>query len=124
MNEIDKRKLNLLVHLAKVDGRFVHSERKILEDFIKEKGLIAESLEKEEEPFHIDEYSHEDEKIELLYWALKVIQADDELHESEIRFCESLADKLNLDKNVVRHYFNKPVPEFEDFQRELRAKFN
>ncbi len=122
MNEIDKRKLNMLLHLAKVDGRFEKSERKLLHEFIEEKGLLASTLDEEEQPMKFGEMSDKvDAKIELLYWAIKLIQADQIIHEKELIFCKNLASKLHFKEEIVTNYVYKPLPDFSVFEREVMS---
>jgi len=118
MNVLEKRKLNLLVHLAKVDGRFEKSEQELLKSFIQEKGLSASST-NGEYPIKFSDFTHSNEKIELLYWALRMIQVDEVIHEKELSFCRSLALKLNFKPGVIDRFAHNPLPSFEEFEREV-----
>ena len=121
MNEVDKRKLNLLVHLAKVDGKYAKSERKLLQQFIAEKGLSYDLLEEGGDlDFNNDYFMEVDTKIELLYWMIRTIQADHIVHEKELTFGRNLASKLNFKKEIVSYYANKPMGDYQLFQSEIK----
>jgi len=121
MNEVDKRKLNLLVHLAKVDGKYSKSERKLLQQFIAEKGLSYDLLEEGgDTDFDKDSFTEVDTKIELLYWMIRTIQADHIVHEKELTVGCNLASKLNFKKEIVAYYANKPMGDYKLFQHEIK----
>jgi uncharacterized membrane protein YebE (DUF533 family) len=121
MNEIDKRKLNLLVHLARVDGKYDKSERRLLQQFVMEKGLDTKLLNGKGEcdPGH-NFLTEPDAKIELLYWAIRLIQADQVIHNKELAFGKSLASKLNFKDEIVAYYANTPLGDFGSFQQEVK----
>ena len=119
MNALDKKKLNLLVHLAKADGRFDSTERELLKIFIKEKGL-SENLLDEDHPMHDNLGENIESKIELLYWALKVMHADGVVHDKEILFCQNLAAKLNFKEEIIKTYVTPPLPPYEEFETDVR----
>ena len=124
MNTLDKRKLNLLVHLAKVDGRFDHSEQELLKTFIREKGLSENLLEAEEQPIHFQEGDPQEHRTELLYWALKLMHADGVVHPREITFCENLADQLRFKKEIVSSFVEGPVPSYNIFEDTAKQFMN
>ncbi|MEQ8478089.1 DUF533 domain-containing protein [Fulvivirga sp.] len=107
MDETIKRRLNILIYLAKVDGKFHKSEKKLLQDFVKEHNLdpdefksLMNNPEKMETEKIID-------KAEMMYLALKVINADKHLDEREIEFCKELAQKLGIKPEFVKHFANR-----------------
>ncbi len=119
MNTLDRKKLNILVHLAKIDGKFDSSEQKLLQVFLKEKGLNKNTIEEEEVPMHLDEWKNADQRIELLYWALKLVQADQIIHKKEILFCKNLAQKFSFSDELIDHYVYKQLPNFQVFEKEV-----
>ncbi len=122
MNEIDRRKLNLLLHLARVDGKFVNSERRLLRQFIEEKGLGIKSLDVDGSQVSFNELGVGYEaKIELLFWAFRLVQADEVIHEKEILFCRNMARKLNFKEEIVNHFINDPLPDFKTFEWEVKS---
>jgi len=122
MNEIGRRKLNLLLHLARVDGKFVNSERRLLQQFIEEMGLADSSLDDDKGPIDFNVLTDGTEaKIELLYWALKLVQVDQVIDENEISFCNKLARKLTFKEEIVSHFVHDPLPEYKSFVKEVRS---
>ena len=95
MDACTKRKLNLLIHLARVDGKFHHAEKALIREFVKEKGFEAadfQLLQETEERFQ--DLQDIDDKKEVLYLAIKLMQADDVIDRKEMAFCKELALKL------------------------------
>lgn len=120
MNEIDKRKLNMLVHLAKVDGKFAKSERSLLHQFVKEKGLQETMLDGEGESLPYSEIKADTNgKIDLLFWVLRLIKADDVIHDKELIYARSLAIKLNFKEEIITHFITKPLPDYDKFENEV-----
>lgn len=121
MNTLDRKKLNILIHLARIDGKFHKSEHELLNLFLKEKGLKKEPLDEKEKPIQLDELRSTDQRVELLYWAFKLVQADDLIHENEIAFCKNLAQEFSFKEELVDQYINKPMPDFKVFEKEITA---
>jgi uncharacterized tellurite resistance protein B-like protein len=119
MNTLEKRKLNLLVHLAHADGKFEKSEKELLRLFEKEKKLSA-SEHTNDHPLELSDFTHANDKIELLFWALRMMQADKIIHEQEVVFCKHLAAKLNFKSEVIDHYANQALPSFAEFESEVK----
>ena len=105
MNKYTKRKLNLLIYLAQVDGKFHKAEKALLEEFVNEKGFDIKDF-RLLEP--MDENSHDlpstDDKKEMLYLAIKLMQADKVIDKKELEFCKEIASKLGYDATVVEEY--------------------
>ncbi|MDN5212702.1 hypothetical protein QQ020_11620 [Fulvivirgaceae bacterium BMA12] len=103
MIDIDsKRKLNLLVHLARIDGKFHRAEKALLREFVNKEGLdvddfhLLEMADEEIGDFHLI-----DDKKEMLFLALKLIQADDVIDKKEFTFCKEIAAKLGYNSLVI-----------------------
>lgn len=120
MNTLERKKLNMLVHLAKADGKFEKSEKELLKLFLSEKGLDESQLQKEEQPMNFADFTETDDKIELLYWAIKLIQADQVIHEKEIVFCKNLAMKLKFKEEIIAQYAYNPLPDYALFEQEVK----
>ena len=120
MNDFIKKKLNLLTHLANVDGKFHKSEKALIKTIAEQAGL-------DQHEFHLlestgnamDDIGAVDDKYEMLYLALKLMQADNKVREEEIVFCEELARKLNYNPEVSRYYAFQKLPSREEFDREV-----
>jgi hypothetical protein len=115
MKTLDQKKLNLLVHLAHIDGKFEATERDLLQQFITEHRL--EPIPTPESPLRFSDFSKAPGKIELLYWALRVVQADGIIHPKELLFCKNLATKLLLKQEVIENFAHQPLPDLATFKQ-------
>ncbi len=118
MNDVVRRKLNILIYLAKVDGKFHKSEKALLMDFVnenkldpKEFKLLVENPEEMAPEKIVD-------KEEMMFLALKVMKADKEVHETELEFCKELAGKLGVKPGIVDEFVNKELTR-EAFDKEV-----
>jgi len=116
MNALLKKKINLLVHLAKIDGRFDESERQVLLEMLRESGLS--NNEKSVIP-KLDPTEPKDvpSKLDILYWAIKMIKADNVIHDDEISFCKSLAIELGFESSIVDYLKDERVEAKDDFAK-------
>lgn len=120
MDETTQRKLNILVHLARIDGDFNKSEKALLTEYVTDRGFNKED-------FHLlsdteeDDLAFIDDKAEMLFLLLKVMHADGVIEEGEIVFCRRLAEKLNFKPEVIDHFSKIPMPMREEFDKQLKA---
>lgn len=121
METIIKRQLNLLAHLAKIDGKFEKSEHDLLKKIANQNGLTSDNVDFNE-PVKFSDFSHLENKLEVLYWALQMMHADGIVHHKEVLFCKNLAVKLNLKESLVEYHTNRPMPSLEEFKL-LAAEF-
>ena len=105
MDKYTKRKLNLLIYLARVDGKFHRAEKAILKEFVNEKGFDMEEF-RLLKP--MAKNSHDlplaDDKKEMLFLAIRLMQADKVIDRKEMEFCKEIASKLGYDAAVVDEY--------------------
>lgn len=118
MDNVIKKKLNLLVHLAKVDGKFHKSEQDMIEALaeetgLKDLGILSKPL--QEESFQLHERK---DKIDVVYLSIKLMQADDVVAEEELKFCRNIASKLKFKPAIVDFYAKKKLPDLATFERE------
>ncbi len=116
MNRLLTKKINLLLHLAKVDGCFDGSERVLLTSFLKENSL---------EETYLEQHTHEAvdllglvkivDKSELLFWVLKMIYADGKLHPAEIAYSEVIAKQLGFNNAIITHFPKDEFPNLKEF---------
>lgn len=109
MDDIIKRKLNILIYLAKVDGKFHKAEKVLLMDFVNENGLDPNEfklLVKNPEDLETEKII---DKGEMIYLALKLIQADNVLDQNELTFCKDLAHKLGYKPEVIDSFAGKEL---------------
>ena len=121
MDDVNKKKLNLLTHLAKIDGDFHKSEQKLINEIIEQQGFNKEDFHLLDDNVDALAIAHEDlhEKEELLYLALKLIQADSIIDDTEVEFCQKLAVKLGYKPEVIDHYAHIILPDRDQFDKEL-----
>jgi uncharacterized membrane protein YebE (DUF533 family) len=101
MNVLAKKQLNLLIHLAKADGKFDKTERDLLQGFVKEKDLPENTLDEPEHPMEFIDLAEASGKVGLLYWAIRLMQADQVMHKKEVLFCKNFAEKLKISEKVI-----------------------
>ena len=63
------------------------------------------------------------DKEEILYLALKLIQADHVITEEELAFCRKLANKLGFRETVIDRYAHKSLPHISQFIVEVKPWF-
>jgi hypothetical protein len=117
MDQVLKKKIGVLIHLANADGKFDPSEREFLNGLLKERGI---------ENINLDTISSQNvdinaivEKEQILYWALQLIKADGIIHTDELAFCKAMALKLKFLPAVIDEYANKNLPDFPVFKQEI-----
>lgn len=120
MNTVVKKKLNLLTHLAKVDGKFHKSEREIINIIATEAGLDLDNTDLGELSNDTFELNDDKDKSDILYLALKLVQADDIIAEEEIKFCREIALKLKYKPAMIDHYVHMNLPEPAVFEEDLK----
>jgi tellurite resistance protein len=118
MNQVLRKKINVLVHLANADGHFDVSEKAFLKDLLQEHGIDHHRLDSLK-PENIDDVHTIVEKEQVLYWALQLIKADGEIHDDELAFCKAMALKLKFVPGVIDEYAHKQLPEFQVFKKEV-----
>lgn len=116
MHTLEKKQLNLLAHLAKVDGKFAKTEHELLVSFIKEKRLDPSILEAPLTQLKLDDMAHSENKVELLYWAIRMMHADGIIHDEEVRFCKHLAEQLGMREGLVDWAIGGTLPDWDTFR--------
>ena len=115
------KKINLLLHLAHIDGHYDESEKSFLQAILREKGM-DESYIREHMVEVVDLEGIKDLtcKPELLYWALKLIHADGRLHSAEIAFSKIIAHQLGFKPEVIEFFSSYSLISFDEFERDLK----
>lgn len=122
MDKLTFRKINLLIHLAHVDGKFHESEKELLKTILKEKGLEESYLEEHRSlSVNFEDLDGWPDKSELLFWTLKMIHADGQLHQTELEYAENIASALGFKSSVIQHYHNRLPRSLAEFEKEIRA---
>lgn len=105
MNIYTERKLNLLVYLAKVDGKFHKAEKALIKEFVNEKGFDLKDFKLLGSSNDTDlNLPSMDDKKEVLFLAIKLIQADSVINKNELDFCREMAIKLGYKAGVVDEF--------------------
>ena len=118
MNELARKKLNLLVHLANLDGSFENTEREVLLSMLKDMGEEHTQYPEQVDPVDLNDFS--DPKIrrhELLYWAMRLIKADGIIHPDEAAYCKALAVRLNFKPEVVDYFCSHELGNRLEFKK-------
>lgn len=121
MDKMLNKKINLLLHLAKVDGKFAQAEKKFLESILIERGLEASFLgEYKEKAVSLRDFKNISDKTELLFWVLKLIHADNRLHLSEIEYSRIIANELSFREEVVDYFILYGITSLEEFEKDIK----
>jgi uncharacterized tellurite resistance protein B-like protein len=122
MDNLLRKKINLLIHLAHVDGTFADSEKTLLKSVLEENGLGEQYIETHERSnIELDDLIKIKGKNELLYWCLKLIHADGELHPTELAYSKIVANKLGFQSEVVDHFAGILPSTLKEFQKQLNV---
>lgn len=116
MNGLIKKKLNLLVHLARIDGDFHKTEKELILKLAGDRVTYNEAVNSSTAAVDLDGIH---DKEEIMYLALKLIQADAVITEEELNFCRTLATKLGFNKSVVDQFAHSKLPSLPDFVKQL-----
>lgn len=128
--------MSLLVQLSLVDGSLSNNERDLIYSIGKSNDMTDEDIEKilhdhlRNSRHELPDMSHltEDDKITYLYNIIQLMKVDKEVHLSEIKFCENIADKLGFKKKVVGELSTKVFSDGTvnadiEYIREIVSKF-
>jgi uncharacterized membrane protein YebE (DUF533 family) len=118
MDQVLRRKINLLIHLANADGHFDVSEKAFIKDLLTERGIDHRKLENFETA-GLEDIHAIVEKEQVLYWSLQLIKADGTIQADEIAFCKAIAFRLKFLPEVIDAYVSKELPEFTTFKKEV-----
>jgi uncharacterized tellurite resistance protein B-like protein len=113
------KKLNILIHLAKSDGKFHDTERKLLHDLLEEHGFSPQELAKYETETLHENMGPVSEKAELIYWSIKLMQADGIIHADEVAYCKRVVGQLHYKEELVDRYAHTKLPTLNIFEKEL-----
>jgi len=99
-----KKQLSILIQLAKIDRHYDQREKEFIRDFSMKYNIGRNELEEiERNPIYIGKIDlfTIDEKIELLYNAIRLAKVDRKILPNEIIFCQDIATKLGFRKSVI-----------------------
>jgi PAS domain S-box-containing protein len=119
MNKLLRKKLNVLIHLAKIDGKFDDREKKFLHKLLEENGYRPEQLEDHKTHIIPDDMTSLKGREELLYWVIKLMHADGVIHPSEVSYCKKVAQQLGFNPEIIDNYTHTALPSFSEFVDEM-----
>jgi hypothetical protein len=104
MNVVLKMQLNVLIHLAMVDGEITIEEQQCLESIAESRGVTAGELgELIKNPKPLESFGalSNDLKFEYLYSIVRLMNVDHNVDKREIHFCQNMALRLGYYKEVI-----------------------
>ena len=104
MDVVLKMQLNVLIHLAMVDGQITKEEQETLESIAAKHGVSTTQLEEMiQYPKPIESLGalSNDVKFEYLYSIVHLMNIDDDVDQREIHFCQNMAVRLGYYKEVI-----------------------
>ena len=127
MDIVLKMQLNVLIHLAMVDGQITKEERESLENIAANHGVTSSQLEdmiRFPKPIESLGALSNDVKFDYLFSIVHLMNVDDEVDQREIHFCQNLAVRLGYYKEVIDELFTE-ILENKDLKKdkeELKKK--
>jgi uncharacterized tellurite resistance protein B-like protein len=108
MKTAQRAHLSLLVHLAKVDDDFALVEEDMIRTIGSDYGLPTEYMDDLiQEPDHLDNLDTTildlDLKFQSIYDCIQMMLVDGIIHQKEITFCHSIADKLGFSRDLIQY---------------------
>ena len=104
MNVVLRMQLNVLIHLAMVDGQISNEEMQCLESIAGNHGISPGELQdliKFPKPIESLGALSNDLKFEYLYSIVHLMNIDDNIDKREIHFCQNMALRLGYYKEVI-----------------------
>lgn len=132
MDVVLKMQLNVLIHLAMVDGEISKEEKKTLEAIASKHNVSPFQLEEMiQYPKPIESLGalSNDVKFEYLYSIVDLMNIDDEIDQREIHFCQNMAVRLGYYKEVIDELWseilnNKDLRKNKEEIKKKIQKFN
>lgn len=119
MDIVTKKQLNILIQLAEADKHFAKAEREMIFKIARDRNFPEETVNdliRNPEPIDSLGALSPEQKFEYLMSSIDLIFADQNVFESEIIFCKSIAIKLGFRKSIIdyiiEHYGKKSHEEF------------
>ena len=109
MDVVTRKHLNVLIQLAEADKHFAKAEREMIFKIAKERNFPeneVQELIRKPEPIDSLGALTPDQKFEYLFTSIELILVDQNVFESEIIFCKSLAIKLGFKKAIIEFFIS------------------
>ena len=123
MDVVLKMQLNVLIHLAMVDGQFSKEEKNTLENIAAKHGVSSAELDemiKYPKPIESLGALSNDVKFEYLYSIVHLMNIDEDVDQREIHFCQNMALRLGYYKEVVDALWSE-IMEDKDLKMDKEA---
>lgn len=107
MDIVTRKQINILIQLAEADKHFAKVERELILKIAKDRNFPIEEVNeliKKPEPIETLGALSPDQKFDYLYSCIELILIDQNIFESEIVFCKSIAIKLGFKKAVIEFF--------------------
>jgi len=112
MDIVTRKQINILIQLAEADKHFAKVERELILKIAKDRNFPIEEVNeliKKPEPIETLGALSPDQKFDYLYSCIELILIDQNIFESEIVFCKSIAIKLGFKKAVIEFFLENHV---------------
>ncbi|MEN8247322.1 MAG: TerB family tellurite resistance protein [Bacteroidota bacterium] len=99
-----KNQLSSLIQLASADGMMSEQETRFIKMLGTVNGMSGEEIDeivKNPEPLEDLKVLSDDQKFEYIYSLVQLMKADGKVFQSEIKFCEQVAEELGYKKKVI-----------------------
>jgi hypothetical protein len=104
MDIVTRKQINILIQLAEADKHFAKAERDMIFKIARDRNFPEEQVQdliRNPEPIDSLGALPPHEKFEYLFTSIELILVDQNVFESEIIFCKSLAIKLGFKKSII-----------------------
>jgi hypothetical protein len=104
MDIVTRKQINILIQLAEADKHFAKAERDMIFKIARDRNFPEEQVQeliRNPEPIDSLGALAPDQKFEYLLTSIELILVDQNVFESEIIFCKSLAIKLGFKKSII-----------------------
>jgi hypothetical protein len=107
MDIVTRKQINILIQLAEADKHFAKAERDMIFKIARDRNFPEEQVQeliRNPEPIDSLGALPPDQKFEYLFTSIELILVDQNVFESEIIFCKSLAIKLGFKKSIIEFF--------------------
>ncbi|MGI9542397.1 MAG: TerB family tellurite resistance protein [Cyclobacteriaceae bacterium] len=104
MDIVLKAQLNLLIHLAMIDGKVTDQERQMITQIAEKNNfdpLELETMFQYPKPMESFGALTSDAKFDYLYQVVRLMNIDDDVDRRELLFCQDMAMRLGYRKEVI-----------------------
>lgn len=132
MDVVLRMQLNVLIHLAMVDGQISKEEKNTLEAIASKHDVspvLLEEMIQYPKPIESMGALSNDVKFEYLYSIVHLMNIDEEIDQREINFCQNMAVRLGYYKEVIDELWteileNKHLKKNKEAIKQKIQKFN